>query len=287
MIWFFLSIASAFLHALHLSLVKKFLKNISQYVLASGVYLCTGLILLTASFLKGVPEIGSRFYEAVLGTVSINFIATILNYRALMTTDLSLAAPFLAFTPVFSIFTSFILLRELPTWMGAIGICLVFSGTYILNFSKGSKGLLDPWKEIFKNKGMFCMFMAAFLYSVATNFDKLAFLNSDPVFGPGIVFTILGLAFFVFSLTKRLAITRIFGQNSKKLFLIGVLTATSNFFINSAYRYQIVPYVISVKRLSIVFSVIIGGMFFKEKNINRRLAAAVIILMGLLAILLF
>jgi drug/metabolite transporter (DMT)-like permease len=39
-------------------------------------------------------------------------------------------------------------------------------------------------------------------------------------------------------------------------------------------------YMISVKRLSILFSVITGGALFKEKNIKIRLLGAILMLLG-------
>lgn len=38
--------------------------------------------------------------------------------------------------------------------------------------------------------------------------------------------------------------------------------------------------VISIKRLSIVFSVILGYLIFREKNINHRIIGAIIMLIG-------
>lgn len=46
-------------------------------------------------------------------------------------------------------------------------------------------------------------------------------------------------------------------------------------------------YVIATKRLSIVFSTIFGGKFFKEKELRKRVLATLIMFFGVVMILVF
>ena len=56
----------------------------------------------------------------------------------------------------------------------------------------------------------------------------------------------------------------------------------------TAFQYAIVPYVISIKRASALFSVIWGGQFFKEKEeFASRLVGVIIVIAGLVIIKLF
>ena len=47
-----------------------------------------------------------------------------------------------------------------------------------------------------------------------------------------------------------------------------------------AYLQAIVPFVISIKRLSVVFGVVLGGLIFHEKHILTRVAGALIMVAG-------
>ena len=49
---------------------------------------------------------------------------------------------------------------------------------------------------------------------------------------------------------------------------------------------QIVPYIISIKRMSIIFIVISGAIVFREPNIVRRLGGAGLMVIGAVIILL-
>ena len=138
MIWFILTILGALFDAAYYASIKKFLKDIDQYVLVSGTFLCSFIIMLAISLLNGIPVIGPGFYPSVLATWVLNIIAVTLYLKALKITDLSLSVPIMSFTPLFLIFTSFFLLGEFPTVFGLLGIFLIVIGSYILNITKKS-----------------------------------------------------------------------------------------------------------------------------------------------------
>lgn len=286
MTWAIFAILGAFFTATYYASIKRLLRDINQYVLASGVFLSCFLMLFLVSIIKGFPEIGPAFYSSVSATVILNIIAVTLYFKALRITDLSLAMPVIAFTPIFLIATSFILLKELPTIFGVAGIFSIVIGSYILHLNKEKSHFLDPFKEIFRNRGIFYMLIVAFLYSISVNFDKLVVLNSDPIFGSSMIYLLLGLSFLGISSVKSRDTKTTYRRNLLKFFLLGVILALVAITINIAYTMQIASYVISLKRLSILFSVFYGGLIFKEKNIPKRILAALIMLAGAILIIL-
>jgi drug/metabolite transporter (DMT)-like permease len=287
MAWYLFALGSAFLVATYQALVKKFLKNINQHVLACGAFFSTAIILLIASLIKGIPSLGDSFYSAIVATVLLNVAATILLFKAFKLTDLSLVAPITSLTPIFLIITSFIILREVPTLIGTAGIFLIVIGAYVLNISKGNLSLFDPIKRMFKEKGIIFALIVAFLFSISSNFDKMIVQNSDTLFGSAIVNGLLGLSFLIIALFRTAGVKQVFQSHYPKFFLVGLVAAGSTIFINIAFSLQIVPYVISLKRMSILFSVMYGGILFKEKNIAMRVFGALVILAGVIFIVVF
>lgn len=73
-------------------------------------------------------------------------------------------------------------------------------------------------------------------------------------------------------------------KNFKRLASIGIAGGFSNIFLFTAYSMTLVVYTISIRRLSILFSTLYGGLFFKEKNIKERLLGAGIMISGVLFI---
>ena len=56
--------------------------------------------------------------------------------------------------------------------------------------------------------------------------------------------------------------------------------------MNLAYIGSIVAYAISIKRVSILFTVIYGALALKEKNPRHRIAGAAVMVVGTILILL-
>ncbi|UCC91904.1 MAG: EamA family transporter [Candidatus Aenigmatarchaeota archaeon] len=287
MVWFIFAIFGALFQATYYTLVKKYLKGIDQYVLASGVFLSSFAILFLISLILGIPEIGPYFYIAVLTTGTLNIFAVTLYLKSFKITDLSLSVPMISFTPIFLILTSFILLREFPTVFGISGIFLIVIGSYILNTTRDGRDLLKPFKEMFRNRGVLYMLIVGFLFSISSNFDKMVVINSDPIFGYSVVHLFLGLVFLIISSYKKTHDIRgTYRKNYNKFLLAGLALALVAITINTAFTMQIVPYVISLKRSSILFSIFFGGLIFKEKNIFKRGLGAFVMLIGMILIIL-
>jgi uncharacterized membrane protein len=62
------------------------------------------------------------------------------------------------------------------------------------------------------------------------------------------------------------------------------MLAVEGISINTAYTMAIVPYVITVKRLSLFFSVLFGGFVLHEQRIRGRMFGAVVMILGAVVI---
>lgn len=279
MLWFVYAILGAITSAVYYALIKKYLKNIDQLVLSGGVFICCSAMLFALSFARGIPTLGEDFMWSVIASSILNILAAYLSFKALKLTDLSLAMPMISFTPLFMIGTSFLILNELPSQAGIIGIIIIVAGSYVLNTTNSTK-LLDPLKEMFQNRGVMLMLTVGFIYSFTANFDKVVVLNSDAYFSGASVIGIMGLFFLALTIKKQHL------KNYKAYILPAVALSLSGIFVNTAFQMEIAPYVISIKRLSILFGVLIGGLLFKEDHLPRRLTGAAIMAVGVVCILL-
>lgn len=292
MIWFVLALLAAFLDASYYAAIKKYLQKIDENALAAGALLISFIILFTISLIRGIPTFNLTFILAILTNAVLDIISIKLYLKALKYTDLSLAMPMISFTPIFLILTSFMILGELPSYLGGVGILFIVVGSYLLNFKKDKHSILQPLKEIWHNKGLFYMLIVAFIYSLTSVFDKVVVVNSDSYFGSALLKLIPGIFFLVLAIRPKNHKHQSQLPQEKPLkkytaFLVaGILTALAAITINIALTMQIVPYVISLKRTSILLSVIYGGVLFKEKSIWQRLTGALIMVAGVIIILL-
>jgi drug/metabolite transporter (DMT)-like permease len=341
-LWILFALVGALSQATYSMSAKVLLQKVSPYTLAGVSFLSASLGLLCISVLWGIPPLGSGFFQAVAVTVSINIVATILFYRALSSTDLSLCVPMLAFTPVFLIITSFLILGELPTIAGAAGILMVAAGAYLLNLEYNNRrpvSLSSPFSRLFSDRGVQSMLLVSFLYSISVNFDKQVVENSNPVFGSVIVFFLLGSVFLIIAIgtggrsglfpqddcsgepaESHVPDTADLTRNSRDRTLetefsttirrgrrstgssrrfpcsipswlacpaVGAILIFESVSINIAYTMTIVPYVITIKRLAIFFSVLYGGLLLHERQLGGRILGAVVMIAGAAMIALF
>jgi drug/metabolite transporter (DMT)-like permease len=307
MFWALLSGIGACSDAAYYIVNKKFLeKQVAPDLLAAAGFLATSLFLLGIAWFRGIPQLGPDFLVAVCSTCAINILGTTLAFRALKSTDLSLAVPMLSFTPLFLLVTAALMLGEVPSVIGITGILVIVAGSYILNTAAEHTSILDPFRAMIAHPGILSMLVVSFLYAIAIGFDKMVVLNSDTVFGSGIVFLILGTAFLVIFLVKRalalcpapspagresVAAPALPVLHLRDLIVAGVVIGTllsvEAVAINTAYLDQIVPYVSAIKRTSILLTVIYGTLVFREEEHLRRIAGAALMVLGVVLILLF
>ncbi|HEY1404989.1 MAG TPA: hypothetical protein VF857_00125, partial [Spirochaetota bacterium] len=93
----------------------------------------------------------------------------------------------------------------------------------------------------------------------------------------------LAFVFFVMLIVRR----RFRHLFNPKLIVVGGFSALSLIFYMSALRLTYVSYIISVKRMSIVFAIALGALFFREKDLLRRLAGGAITLAGIILLALW
>ncbi len=287
MLWFILSLGSAFFDATYFMLIKRYLKTADFYLLAAGVSIFSFLVTMSVSLWHGLPEIGADFLPYFLASSGFEIVAMILYFKVLESHDMSLTMPILSFTPVFLVVTSFYILGEAPTIVGLMGILLVVAGSYILNLDKGSRSVLHPFKVLFKNQGTRMMLGVAIIWGVETNFIKVAVLNSDPYFTAAAFSLVLGAAFLTLAYVKGEPIISGFRRHGRSFFIAGLAVSLSAVFTNIAFTMQIVSYVVSIKRLSVLFSVFYGVFLFNEDDFKKRIAGAGVMVLGSVAILLF
>jgi drug/metabolite transporter (DMT)-like permease len=307
MLWVILAIIGAIANAAYFIIIKNHIADQDPRILTALGLLISGVLLLLISAARGFPVIGPAYYSAVVISGILNILGLSLIFRAMASSDLSLSMPMLSFTPVFLIGTSYLLLHEIPSAAGIAGICIIVSGSYVLNISADHEHPLDPVKSMIRNRGSWYMLIVAFLFAASVNYDKIAMLNSDPVFGMAFTLLMISCAFAVIVFICRMSsgYSQLFwgGCNPDSghlpktkmniwpclapAILIGIFATAECISINIAYTLQIAPYVIAIKRLSIIFMVLYGTIICAENEIRTRLLGSILMVSGAVTILLF
>ncbi len=288
MSWFIYAFVCALSLATADALSKKALDgNTDPYIVAwvrTGY--ATPFIAVIIPFID-IPTLDGIFYIAMFLSIPLDIIALLLYMKAIKVSPLSLTLPFLSLTPVFLIGTSYVILGEKPDKSGFIGIILVVIGSYLLNVHTISRGVFEPFKAIAKEQGSVLMIVVAFVFSIGVCFGKIAVQHSNPAFFSVIYIFLLSLfLFIVVSFKSKHFLSKSISRPVPFVF-IGMLIAIMIITHLKAISLIEVSYMVSVKRLSILFGVLYGVMFFKETNIKERFLGATVMVSGIITISVF
>ena len=208
--------------------------------------------------------------------------------KSLKTIDLSVFGPMNSYKPVFAIIFSTLILGEIPSLAGVVGVCVIILGRYFLSIQPGSKQ--NRIKNTFKSRGIMYRFLAIALTAIAAVFSKKVILLSSPLITL-IYWSVIGLPFSVILLLKtkpnwKNEIGHI--SNSKWLFgLLFFSFLALQLLTLLTFEKVFVGYSLALFQLSSLISVFFGFHFFKERNLKYRLIGAVIMVLGALLIMIY
>jgi drug/metabolite transporter (DMT)-like permease len=281
--WVLLSLIAAFTLATSDALTKKTLTSHNEYIVAWLRILFSLPLLIIIFFLIPIPELDKEFYTAFALSLPLELLSIILYIKALRLSPLSLTLPFLALTPVFLIFISYVILGERVSFAGATGILFIAAGSYALNISKIREGIFEPLRAITRERGSVLMIGVALIYSLTSTLGKVAIQHSSPLFFGSTYFTALALFFAPIAFCKNKE-KKMESKAILSVILPGIFYSLMVVSHMIAISLAKVAYVISVKRMSLIIGVLYGYLFFKEKNIGERFIGASLMFIGFIMV---
>lgn len=286
MLWMILSLTSAASTAAKGLTIRKVSVHLDVFTIIQCQYIVSALLSAGMLLITGIPELSPGFFLFISVATVIDFSAALLYTKAISSSELAKSFPLVAFTPIFIIGTSFIFLREVPSLTGLMGILAIVLGAYVLRAEDLKKNLLTPFKLIIREKGPRYMLLTSFLFSLVSPFFKRAIFSSSPYFAMGVTHILsLVLMLLVSIPLRRLgSIPRTLKSHPWGFLIIGLMTFVTAVSYFLALDLTLAVYVVSVKRMSIPFAIILGFLFFREKNIVRHLTAGLIMVAGILLI---
>lgn len=277
MLWFFLSLGCAFISTFLDLWAKKLSKEFSVLKIIQGkVFFSTFFIFIYFSFSKEFP-LDSRNLGLLILITPLEVLAIFLYIKAISFWPLSHTIPLLSLTPLPLFLTSKIFTNDKFTISGFLAVLLIVFGSYILNISQFKEGIFSPFKALTKEKGSFYMLIVALIYSFTSAIGKKCIEISSVDSFIFNYFILLSLSFLIISFIKKEFFSF---KDLIKLTPLGFFTFLLSIFQFTAYSLAPVVYVISLKRLSILFSVVSGKIFFREKRILEKISGSILMVLG-------
>jgi drug/metabolite transporter (DMT)-like permease len=282
--WLVLSLIAGLGDALRDALSKRAAKTIPRPLITWSYSLFALPFLLPVVFANVPSSIPSEFWLLVAFNAACHVCGGLMLVKALHSSDLSVCTPMIAFTPVFLLVLGPALTGDVPSLGGVVGSLMVVLGSYILNISKATAGLLAPIKALYTETGSRLMLALSLLWSVTGSVDRIAMRKFDLVFWASV--QMCALAVFLIPVVIRSGALKPLPQlrDVRSLFALGGVNCIA--FTTYLVALQLAPvhYVICVKRLSIPFSAILGYLMFSERLLAERLPGAMLMLAGVVVI---
>jgi len=283
LLWALYAVSAAVIESLKDGISKHVTSKHSSVILAWSFFLVAIPLFAIPYFLWPPESIAPSFWWALLARTLLDGSALILFFKAIRASDLSITIPMISFTPVFLLFTSPLIGEVIPP-LGVLGVCLVVLGAYVARSSK-AQGVLAPFKAMLTEPGPRLMLAVAVLWTGSSTFHRIG-IDAANAFA----WNFFGAIAMVIALLPVVVMrrTQAKGLWTSKWWIIGggVAYAVGDTALMLAISLSTVAYSIALKRMSILGSVVIGGLVFKEQGIKQRLLGAAVMVLGAVVILL-
>ncbi len=250
---------------------------------------CAGAALLTAACLLAYPGLLTTpaqtfaaltrpgFSTLLAWSSALNIIAYFFYIRAFRLSDASLVAPLVLLTPVLMLVTSPLMTGEQAPPMGVIGVVLTVAGVGLLDANRATGGDKITSRFNFsvfaRDPGARLMIATAAIWSFTANLDKLGVRASTPLIWIASLTLVIACFAVAYWLAAPRGEARLFSV--RYALLAGAAMAFGNAVQMWALTILFTPYVIAIKRLSALFTVLASGRVLKEETGGRLLGAAV------------
>ncbi len=286
MIWVLPALGAALSVATADFLIKRHFSDrpFTEVAVLRFLSLCPMSLVLLA--LAPPAPVQPGFWLSIAGALPGEIAATFLYLRAIQVSPLALTQPFLVFTPLFATLTGLLFLGEFPSGLGFMGIVLLVAGAYGLNLHQARTGWSRPFTAVLREPGSWMMLLVGLLYAYTAVLGRQAVLQSSPWFMLSVYPLVVTSGLVAVSAAAGRLSWGWMSRPGPALAVALSMTAMSlcHFWAISMVQ---AAYMISVKRLSILFAMLYGGLFLGEARLGQHLAAGSLMLGGAVLIMIF
>ena len=282
--WLTLSLLCALSLAAADALTKKWLAHHTAAELVMVRFGMTAVLLIPWVFMHPPTPVPAPFWWWVGTALPLEVLAMVMYVVAIRDSSLALTLPYMAFTPVFTIFIGWLLLGEQVSSQGLLGVLLVAIGAYALNLEHARmsepRSWLTPFAAIYRERGSRLMLGVALIYSITSVQGKGAMqYMAGMEFGAFYFLMVGALTLAVFAVREPSSV-RVLLRPSVGAIIVAALMAAMVVAHFLALEKIQTAYMISVKRTSILFGILFGAALFGDRRLLQHLAAGAVMVAG-------
>ena len=283
--WITYALAAAGLNVFE-NLLRRLRKGYADPLLFAWlIYSFAAPISVAAFFLGGgeVVAFSANTYLLFASIVVICAITAVALVKAFQSSEVSLIVPILTFLPAFLVVSGYVMLGELPSTVGLVGVLLTVVGAYYIHAVGARAGILTPIKNLGRDLGSLLMLMSVFLWSISTNLEKQLYVSGHSAEFISMVIYVgiwVVLSALIIVMRKKGVIKIL---QSYWLVLLGIALSSVIIYILQTKAVGTAPtvsYAMAIKRLDVPLTVIAAWAVYREAHFTRRLAGGSIMVIG-------
>jgi len=243
------------------------------------------LSALALPFLAGLPlgALGGAFWMDIVAAAVLAVAGYMFLWYALRSTDLSVLGPINAYKAVLGLALAVILLGEVPTVFGLMGVALTVAGSYFVVDRVPGQARRSAFRQFTREAGVQLRFAALICSATESIFLKRALILSSPM----TAFLIWTVVCFAIAVIGAVLLQRNVGAEVKRLrsdwrTYLGLAVTTGLMQATTLVTFGAlqVGYSLALFQLSTLVTVYFGHHYFGEGNIRRRLLGSLIMVTG-------
>lgn len=280
--WIFLMVIHAFLASFFETSKKKAVEKNTVYEVLAGFSLIA--FLMIAIITKDAFKINYEYLPVIFIKSSILVVAWILSIKALEKVQISLYSMIKISRIIFSVILSYIILGERITFIAFIGMLIIIGGLVLVNKT--------TYKEDNKKNSfipIIFLLICFFLNSISAIIDKKILVYVTPT-QLQFWFTFFLTIYYwgILAIKKdKLSFKQVKKNYWIPLIAICLVVGDRVLFTANANPNSKVIVITMINQLSVIISILLGKILFKEKDIIKKLLYSLLIILGVVLVTVF
>jgi len=246
------------------------------------------LTALALPFVGGtLGGLGLDFWANIVIAVALAVAGYVFLWYALRSADLSVLAPINAYKAVLGLLLAVVLIGEVPTLFGLIGVALIVAGSYFVVDRVPGQAHGSAFRRFAREPGVRLRFAALICSATEAVFLKRALLASSAMTAfltwTLLCFAMAAVAAALFRRGAAEQFTRL-GSEWRTVLWLTATTGLMQLTTLMTFEKLQVGYSLALFQLSALVGVYLGHRYFQERNIRRRLLGSIVMVIGAMLI---
>lgn len=255
---------------------KKLVATNSSVIINLYTYLILSILCCPFIGVFFSQEYGFEFWSIVILAGLLCALGTLCMIKAVSIGELSILGPINSYKSLVGLISSILILKEIPSLWGIIGIFLIIWGSkYIFNSVDGGFSF-----ELLKRKEIQLRLLALILTGIEASLLKKIIIMSSTLE----CFILWCFSGLLWSLIFAIISKKNFAPNSKKdyyqIIIIAILLGLMQYSTNYVFERMNVGYALALFQLSSLVTVFLGYKVFKEGDMINKIIGSTIMIIG-------